>query len=105
MRLKTLSIVVVAFMLSACAATLTDRAAKIQVHSQISTLLSTCQKLGPVTGYATATWSEPTMQAKIAAREKVADLGGDTLAITNLDETQSLTEYQSTVHGVAMKCY
>lgn len=50
MRLKTISIVVVAFMLSACAATLTDRAAKIQVHSQISTLLSTCQKLGQSLG-------------------------------------------------------
>lgn len=105
MNIRIISVFVLIFSLTACATTLTDKASKVQVHSQMSTLLNSCQKLGPVTGFATAMWAPPTVQAKIVARERVADLGGDTFAITNVDETMSLTEFQTTVHGVAMRCY
>ena len=105
MKARSSIALVVVLVLTACATTLTDKASKVQVHTQLSNLLSSCQRIGPVAGSATAVWAPPTVHAKIVARERVADLGGDTLAITNVDETMSLTEYQTTVQGVAMRCY
>lgn len=91
--------------LTACAVPLADKAAKIQVHSQMSTLLAACQKIGPVNATSKAVWSQPTVEAKINARGQVADLGGDTLVVTNIDETSELTGFTTTVHGTALRCY
>jgi hypothetical protein len=105
MKIKTIALGLAVLGLTACAVPFPNKAANVQVHSQMSTLLTSCQKLGLVQGYATGCWVRPTAEAKIDARSKVADLGGDTLAITNIDETQSLTEFQTSVQGTAMKCH
>lgn len=105
MQIHTIAICAAAIVLTACAVPLTDKAANIQVHSQMSTLLSSCQKLGPVSATSKAVWSQPTVETKVLARERVADLKGDTLVITNIDETKDLSGFTTTVHGTAMKCY
>ena len=91
-------------LLAGCATPMSDKAAKIQVHSQMSTLLSACKNLGPVSGSAggwgMAYQSAPD-DAKAKAREAVADKGGDTLVVTNTDGNG----YGMVMQGVALRCY
>ncbi len=94
-----------AFALAGCATPLTDKAAGVQVHSQMSTLLTACRKIGPVTASSKAVWAPPTVAARLIARERVADLGGDTLVVTNIDETSDITGFVTSVHGTALRCY
>ncbi len=84
---------------------MSQKAAGIQVHSQMSTLLSNCKNLGPVTASHNDLMMMPATvvaQARIKAREQVADKGGDTLAVTNVDQ---FSDYEAAVQGVALKCY
>lgn len=98
-------------LLTGCAATLTDKAAKIQVHNQMSTLAAGCKTLGPVNAtYSDRYKHEPVVvaEAKVKAREAAADMGADTLVITNTDETREMIPLglkTATVQGVAMRCY
>lgn len=95
----------IAVMLSACAVTMTDKAAKIQVHSQMSTLLNSCKQLGPVSENGKDLLmgvSHALAAARVKARERVADMGGDTLVVTNVDTFGST---EATVQGTALKCY
>jgi len=91
---------------------LTERASKVQVHNQMSTLLANCKNLGPVTGEGAGPIAAPSdgiPQAKANAREKTADMGGDTLVILNTDVyAGSLIPHRfgrAVVQGSAMKCY
>ncbi|TAN29572.1 MAG: hypothetical protein EPN31_06190 [Castellaniella sp.] len=106
--MKEIFVVVSLLLLAGCASspTLTDRAARVQVHSQVSTLLTSCQKLGPVTASADSTygWNRP-VQAKNNARDAVAAKGGDTLAITNTDQYAKPDVDVTVVQGVALRCY
>lgn len=104
-RIRFIAILTLASALAGCATTMSKKAADIQVHSQMSTLLTSCQKIGPVTATAKAVWIAPTVEAKNIARERVADLGGDTLVVTNIDETSDLTGFVTSLHGVALRCY
>jgi hypothetical protein len=88
--------------LSSCGATLSPAASKIQVHTQISTALDTCKKLGPVM----ATYkkrpfvdSEPFLFA--ALRDETSKLGGDSLALLQRDDVGN----EAIRHGVAYKCF
>lgn len=83
--------------------TLSEKAARIQVHSQISNLLDSCKKLGPVTATATGFWhyEKSPQMAIVKLREEAADRGGDTVAILNTDKIFTGT----IIHGVAFKCY
>lgn len=97
----------VVMLLAGCAAKtiVTDKAAAIHVHSQMSTLLADCKKIGPVTGTAKASlvdYDELGLRAKINAREKAADMGADTLVVTNIDYLESPSS--AIVQGVAMRC-
>jgi hypothetical protein len=105
MNMRTLITFAAITMLSACAVPLSNTAAKVQVHSQMSTLLAACQKIGPVSTTSKAMWSQPILEAKIAAREQVANLGGDTLVVTNMDNSSDLSGFTTTVHGTALRCY
>lgn len=90
-------------LLAGCVATMTDKAARVQVHSQNSNLLADCKKIGPVSADVTNVAMFPAdleISAKIAAREKAADLGADTLAITNIDVGGAT----ASVQGVALRC-
>lgn len=100
-------------LLSACATVVTpERASNIQVHNQMSTLLTNCNNIGPVSaeGNGSIAVAEAGIpQAKINARTKVADMGGDTLVILNTDFYAGSVfppqPAKTVIQGVAMKCY
>lgn len=95
-------------LLSGCAATLTERAARIQVHSQMSSLLNSCEKIGPVSGSVENALLGPdplASQAKANVRDAVAEKGGDTLVITNIDTFRGFAYNKVVVQGVALRCY
>lgn len=82
--------------------TMSDKAAAVQVHTQISSVLDDCAKLAPVT----ATVSNirlgdagPAVNAQL--REATAALGGDSVAVVHTDESIS----QVTRHGIAFRCF
>ncbi len=110
---KIFLIAILLVVLNGCATKISDRAAKIQVHHQMSTLLSNCKKLGPVSSPSTE-WT-PTLRPDMAgldaeakARDAVAELGGDTLVIINTDLYNGDFVGKSSkavVQGMAMKCY
>ena len=81
---------------------MTDKAANVQVQKQASTLLGDCKKIGPVTAQGEATFGEDGFDAaKRRAREQAADMGADTIAVTDT----SGTPFKATVQAVALRCY
>lgn len=101
---KKLLIALCAVFCASCATPLSSKAAAIQVHNQMSTLLANCKNLGPVSvTVEDLIWGGDTAAntAKVKAREQVADKGGDTLVIVNIDRYA----IAATVHGAAMRCY
>lgn len=105
---KKLLIAIGALFLAGCATpTLTERAARVQVHTQMSTLLDSCKKIGPVSASADSTFDPVGIvtQAKNNARDAVAEKGGDTLVITNTDKFQEFGKNTAVAQGVALRCY
>jgi flagellar basal body-associated protein FliL len=97
-----LTTVAVIALLSGCASTISPKAAKIQVHTQMSTLLSNCKNLGPVTATSRAFgYEEAWATAKNQVREAAADKDGDTLVILNTDRDG----LNLTIQGTALRCY
>lgn len=82
-------------------ASISDKAAGIQVHTQISSALDKCKKIGPVSARVTSLQLSGPEELSVKLREAVADQGGDTLVLLNLDET--LTELRQ--QGIAYRCY
>jgi len=85
--------------------TVSEKALKVQVYQQNSTLIGKCKDLGPVSGEASL-WTamsvdEGITQAKIKMRESAADLGGDSVALLNTD----ILSNKVMVQGTALKCY
>jgi hypothetical protein len=78
---------------------LSDKAASVQVHTQLSSTLDKCKKLGPVLAKASVLAPDGELQAKL--RDMAADLGGDTVVFLHIDRT--LTEER--LQGIAYKCY
>lgn len=88
--------------------TVTPRASKIMIYSQLSPMLEKCTKVGPVTAEASAwdklTYDEVAEQAKNNLRDSVAAQYGDradSVALVNIDK--SATHYVA--NGVAYKCF
>ena len=81
-------LVIVAFVVAGCVS-MSEKAAKIQVHTQMSTLLNGCTKLGPVSS--SSKWAlvesldHAVETAKVGLREATADKGGDSVVILNTD--------------------
>jgi len=96
--MKKILLIAVASILVACS-TVSPKAEKIQVHSQMSTLLSNCKNLGPVVGV--SKWPEDYDHAKNYLREAAADKNGDTVVILNRDRG-GLSE---TIQGTALRCF
>lgn len=97
MRIVMLAVV----LLSGCAVT-SEKAGRVQVHTQISSLLTDCQRLGPVTGSSRILEADIREHAALnALREATADVGGDSVAVINTDNRYIHT----TIHGVALKCF
>lgn len=94
--------VVAVAVLTGCV-TVSPEAEKVQVHSQVSTLLDSCKKLGPVTGSGSRAiaYRHAVETAKVKLREAAYHAGGDTVAIVNQDTHLGEVRLQ----GVALKCY
>ena len=95
---KTFLAMTISGFLVACS-TVSPKASKIQVHTQMSTLLSNCKNLGPVTG--AAQFPGQMDDAKNFIREAAADKNGDTVVILNSDHNL----YSWTYQGIALRCY
>jgi hypothetical protein len=88
--------------------TMTPRAGQIMLHSQMSTLLDKCKKLGPVSAEASA-WTQidyasVDQQAKNNLRDKAAEIYGaevDSVVVINVDRYGT----KSVASGVAFKCF
>lgn len=81
---------------------MSERAAQVQVHKQGSTLLADCKKLGPVSAAGEAVPGEDAYDgAKRLAMERAAEMGADTLAITDATGTP----FKAAVQGTALRCY
>lgn len=104
--MKLITILIFPLILTACAGPrpFSQKAMSIQVHTQMSTILNDCKKLGPVsaTGWDTfygGPWAR--RQAENVLRELAADRGADTVVRLNEDWNGST---HVTVHGMAFKC-
>lgn len=95
--------VVFAAIATAGCVSISEKAAKVQVHSQMSTLLDGCTKLGPVSSKGSRVVSQhhAVETAKVGLREATADKGGDSVVILNTDTFSS----EVVMQGVAFKCY
>lgn len=99
--------------LTACTTvTVSDKAQKVRLHNQMSTLLNACKVIGPVDAEAAGAIANPSTgleQAKINLREKAFDLGADTVVITDISLLSgSLIPHQwgrAIIQGTAVKCF
>lgn len=101
---KKLLAVFCVLLFAGCATPISSRAAAVQVHNQMSTLLASCKNLGPVAASVEdIVWGgeSAAASAKVKAREQAADKGGDTLVVVNTD----IYATSATVQGAAMRCY
>jgi hypothetical protein len=97
-----------AFVLCTGCVSMTPKGAKIMLHSQISSQLDSCTKLGPVISEASAfkqmTWAAVEQQAKNNLRDAAARQYGDrvdTVALINLDSYNT----KVVANGIAFKCF
>lgn len=81
--------------------TLSEKAASVQFHSQMSNALDGCTRIAPLTVTINRFSIRSRDQISVALREAAADAGGDTVVALNMDET--LTEYIQ--QGIAYSCY
>lgn len=96
----TLFLATVALLTAACT-TVSETALKVQVHTQISSVLDQCKRLGPVSAYHSSMILDSREALSVKLREASAALGGDTVVLLNIDET--LTEARQ--QGIAYRCY
>ena len=81
--------------------TLSQEAAGVQVHSQVSGLLDGCTKLGPVTASTSAFQLSSESALEAALREETAKMGGDSVATVRYYD--HMTSYS--VQAVAFRCF
>jgi hypothetical protein len=109
-RLMKFGLTAFAVLVSGCAAppVASEKAMKIQVHTQMSTILDKCKNLGPVTARATGEvgWTESVIssgaqKARYAIREQTYDMGGDTVVLLSAD---FVPPNQVQAQGQALRC-
>jgi len=97
---KSIALAIAIFAISGCA-TISENAAHVQFHSQLSNALDGCTRIAPVTVRVSQFSIDSTSEISIALREAAAKTGGDSVVALNQDET--LTEIIQ--HGISYKCY
>lgn len=99
--------VVALFFIASGCVTLSQKAESVQVHRQVSNLLDSCKRIGPVSSIGSSMLSDEqaVAEAKVRLREKAADKGGDTVAILNIDVLTNITTWEAHMQGIAFKCY
>jgi len=101
-QMNILTAVMLVLPLVGCATSPADRAAEVQVYNQMSTQLSHCKVLGPVSMGVSETLKgvESTSLATFMGRMAVAQIGGDTLVMSNVEEENTNTKFR----GTALRC-
>lgn len=92
--------------LGGCATSPVDRAAEVQVHMQMSSQLSHCKVLGPVSMGASEALKgvDSTSLAIFFGRMAVAQIGGDTLVMTDVEGENTNAKFRGTaLHCAAIK--
>ena len=96
--------------LAGCAAppVASEKALKVQVHTQMSTILDRCKNLGAVTARAVGEMglnesiiSSGGKKAQFALREQTVDMGGDTVVLLSSD---FIPPNQVQAQGQALRC-
>lgn len=88
--------------------TMPPEAANVMLHTQITTQLDNCTKLGPVSaeasGWEKLSWDEVEQQAKNNLRANAVKKYGDkvdSVALINMDRYAT----KIVAHGIAFKCF
>ena len=90
---------VLVLLLSGCATT-TPQGRGVMVHSQMSTLLNDCEKMGGMEATATKAIPYYVQSAQNELRNRAAEMGADTIVILNTEQTIASV----TVQAMALKC-
>jgi hypothetical protein len=113
--MKASAVLVTLMFISGCAAGIpvaSERALSVQVHTQMSTLLDSCEKLGlvnakgkSVSGWTLSSYDMAALVAENEAREAAADMGADSIAllqsdVVGLEGGTAVVQVQ----GIAFKC-
>jgi len=107
--MKNLLIVILLVIISGCAATLSPDAQKVVIHTQLSSVLSECEKLGNVTGVYISSGG----QSEIAREQSINNLRdqaykkyhADTVALANIDVIDNgFISVKYVAQGLAFKC-
>ena len=93
-------VLIISCILISCAS-ISEKAANVQFHSQLSNALDGCTKIAPLTVRVSQFSLDADSKISVALREAAAETGGDTAVALNRDET--LTEIIQ--HGISYKCY
>ena len=102
MRLKlTLLVALLAAVLGSGCASVSEKAARVQFHSQQSNAINGCKRLAPVTVKESRFKPSALDFLSVKLREAAADFGADSVVVLSSEET--LTEI--IVQGVAYKCF
>ncbi len=100
MVLRTVSLSLIAVALVGCVS-ISDEAASVQFHTQVSSALDGCERVGPLTVRVSQFSLSTGSEISVALREAAASIGADTVVALNYDETISEIIQQ----GIAYKCY
>lgn len=101
MRIQKLVILLaIASILFGCT-TISERAAKVQFHSQLSSALDGCKRIAPLVVRVSKFSLNTDTEINVALREAAAETGGDTVVALNQDGTLS----EIIQHGISYKCY
>lgn len=105
--MKTVALCMVLVLWVSACVTMSEKASRVQVHNQASNLLASCKRIGPVSAIASSALHPniAIQEARIKIRENTADMGGDTVAIVNSDNFLSLTTAETSIQGIAFKCF
>lgn len=107
---NSLILLTIGLSLAGCAAppVASEKALKIQVHSQMSTILEKCRNMGAITARAVGEMglnesviSSATKKARFALREQASDMGGDTVVVLGSD---FVPPNQVQAQGQALRC-
>lgn len=93
----------VIFLILGCAH-ISEKAANVQVHDQMSTLLEKCERGGPVVGIGTFWGLDHSIDYEYARndlREKAAAAGADSVVMLNQDWING----HARIQGVLFNCY
>lgn len=101
-------LLILLLMLTACA-TMTDEAAGVVVHSQMSNLLNDCKRLGDVSSTVNVIEhmdvGRATQQAANNLRDQAfREYGADSVALVNVDQGAGTIASSVTVQGIAFRC-